>query len=189
MVLCQRRGEQSYEDRLEALNLTSLVSRKTYLSVSFACSCLINASVFHFCRWCVNSRHDDLTFKQTVTAKTNQFKHCLWVQFPSIWSKIPSSVRNSLILSSKSVFKSNLKSYFADLNEWFICCHLLFFVLFWFWLMRVCFCYILCRGLLSWGHCTSWWQYSCVLSVLPGCSVGLNFMSCLDFVVFANWIK
>ena len=117
MILCQRRGEDTYENRLKSLNLTSLVSRKTYLSVSFACSCLINASPFLFCRWCVNTRHDDITFRQTVTAKTNQFKHCLWVQFPSIWSNIPASVRNSFILNSNSVFKSNLKSHFSDLDD------------------------------------------------------------------------
>ena len=45
MILCQRRGEQQYQDRLKTLNLTTLKTRRSYLSVSFACSCLINAIV------------------------------------------------------------------------------------------------------------------------------------------------
>ena len=36
------------QDRFKTLNLTTLKTRRSYLSVSFACSCLINASLFTF---------------------------------------------------------------------------------------------------------------------------------------------
>ena len=114
MILCQRRGEQSYQDRIKTLNLMTLESRRIYLSISFACSCLTHASPFLYCRWCVNPRYNDLTFKQTVTPKTNHFKFCLWVQFPVIWSTIPTSVRNMLITNNFNTFKRGLKAHFIE---------------------------------------------------------------------------
>ena len=82
MILCQRREEQQYQERLKTLNLTTLKTRRSYLSVSFACSCLVNASLFYFCRWCVNTRQESLIFKQNITPKTNSYKYCLFCSFP-----------------------------------------------------------------------------------------------------------
>ena len=114
MILCQRRGEQQYQDRLKTLNLTTLKTRRSYLSVSFACSCLINASLFYFCRWCVNTRQESLIFKQNVTPKTNSYKYCLFVHFPVLWSSISSSTRDALLILNKSTFKSRVKTYFME---------------------------------------------------------------------------
>jgi hypothetical protein len=114
LVLCQRRGEQSYENRLRTLKLTSLKTRRTYLSVSFACSCLINGNLFHFCRWCVNTRRETITFKQTITPKTDAYKNSLLITFPVLWSAIPSDTRDSLLTCSKSAFKYQLKSHYLD---------------------------------------------------------------------------
>ena len=120
MILCQRRGEQQYQDRLKTLNLTTLKTRRSYLSVSFACSCLINASLFYFCRWCVNTRQESLIFKQNVTPKTNSYKYCLFVHFPVLWSSISSSTRDALLILNKSTFKSRLKTYFMENDVYFL---------------------------------------------------------------------
>ena len=82
VILCQRREEQQNQDRLKTLYLTTLKTRKSYLSVSFAYSCLINASLFYFCRWCVNTKQESLTFKQNITPKTNSYEYCIFFSFP-----------------------------------------------------------------------------------------------------------
>ena len=89
-------------------------TRRSYLSVSFACSCLINASLFYFFRWCVNTRQESLIFKQNVTPKTNSYKYCLFVHFPVLWSSISSSTRDALLILNKSTFQSRLKTYFME---------------------------------------------------------------------------
>ena len=107
MILCQRRGEQQYQDRLKTLKLTTLKTRRSYLSVSFA-------SLFYLCRWCVNTRQETLTFKQNITPKTNSYKYCLFVHFPVLWSSISSTTRDTLLIRNQSTFKSGLKTYFME---------------------------------------------------------------------------
>ena len=42
--------------------------------ISFACSCLTNASLFYFCMRGVNTRQESLIFKQNITPKTNLYE-------------------------------------------------------------------------------------------------------------------
>ena len=116
LILCQRRGEQSYEERLCTLELIKLSHRRTYISICFACSCLISTHVFYFCRWNVNTRHGGLIFKQEITAKTDAFKNSLLVCFPAIWSNINNDVRNSLVTCTFATFKKQLRAFLNNIS-------------------------------------------------------------------------
>ena len=74
-ILGQKRGDQSYGERLKQLNLMDLNNRRKYLSTCFACSCISNTtSSFVFSNWSVNSRHPDtLLFNDHITPKTDSF--------------------------------------------------------------------------------------------------------------------
>jgi hypothetical protein len=113
-ILGQRRGEQSYGERLKQLNLMNLNNRRKYLSICFACSCISNCSNFKFSHWVVNSRHTEkLLFNIHVTPKTDSFKYTIVVNFPHLWAALPESVRDNFVLYPHGKnFKKQLKVYF-----------------------------------------------------------------------------
>ena len=116
-ILGQKRGEQSYRERLQQLNLMNLSNRRKYLSICFACSCINNCSTFNFSNWSINTRHtEDLLFNHHVTPKTDSFKHCISVNFPPMWSGLPKLIREYFILNTSNSFKKQLKKYFTQLS-------------------------------------------------------------------------
>ena len=117
-ILGQKRGDQSYGERLKQLNLMDLNSRRKYLSTCFACSCISNTtSSFVFSNWSVNSRHPDaLLFNDHITPKTDSFKFTIAANFPRMWAELPDSVRDNFILYSMSSFKKHLKSHFTEIS-------------------------------------------------------------------------
>ena len=55
-ILGQKRGDQSYGERLKQLKLMDLNNRRKYLSTCFACSCISNNTSSFVCsNWSVNS--------------------------------------------------------------------------------------------------------------------------------------
>ena len=118
-ILCQRRGDQSYEKRLKQLNLMNLANRRKYLSICFACNCFLNSSSFTFSSWSVNSRHpNNLLFNDHITAKTDSFKFTIAVNFPRMWAALPEPVRENFIMyTSKSSFKKHLKNYLTEISH------------------------------------------------------------------------
>ena len=119
-ILGQKRGDQSYGERLKQLNLMDLNNRRKYLSTCFACSCISNTcstSSFVFSNWSVNSRHPDvLLFNDHITPKTDSFKFTIAANFPRMWAELPDSVRDNFILYSMSSFKKHLKSHFTEIS-------------------------------------------------------------------------
>ena len=105
------RGDQLYGERLKQLKLMDLNNRRKYLSICFACSCILNSSSFVFGNWSVNTRHlHKLVFNDHITPKTDSFKYTIAANFPRMWAKLPESVRDNFIMyTSKSSFKKILK--------------------------------------------------------------------------------
>ena len=117
-ILGQKKGDQSYGERLKQLNLMDLNNRRKYLSTCFACSCISNTtSSFVFSNWSVNSRHPDtLLFNDHITPKTDSFKFTIVANFPRMWAELPDSVRDNFILYSMLSFKKHLKSHFTEIS-------------------------------------------------------------------------
>ena len=112
-ILGQRRGDQSYGERLKQLNIMDLNNRRKYLSICFACTCILNCNSFGFSSWSVNTRHsENLVFSHNITPKTDSFKFTIVVNFPRLWAGLPNSVKDHFILymGTKS-FKKHLKNY------------------------------------------------------------------------------
>ena len=66
-ILGQKRGDQSYGERLKQLKLMDLNNRRKYLSICFTCSCILNSSSFVFGNWSVNTRHLQSWFLMTTS--------------------------------------------------------------------------------------------------------------------------
>ena len=117
-ILGQRRGDQSYRERLQQLNLMDLNNRRNYLSICFACQCILNSHVFHLSSWIVNTRHlDNLLFNNHITPKTDSFKYTINVNFPRLWNALPVSMRDHFILHiNMRPFKSQLKKHFIEMT-------------------------------------------------------------------------
>lgn len=117
-ILHQRRGDQSYNERLKQLNLIDLRNRRNFLSISFACRCLLNSSSFMFSNWSVNTRHSqNLLFKDQITAKTDCYKFTIATNFPRMWAELPDRVRDDFNLYSMSIFKKHLKNHFTEISH------------------------------------------------------------------------
>ena len=115
MILCQRRGEQRYQDRLKTLNLTTLKMRRSSLSISLACSCLNNASLFYFCRWCTNTRQESLILSKTLRQQRSHINTAFL--FISLYSgHLFHLLRDALLIFNQSTFKSRLKTYFSRVD-------------------------------------------------------------------------
>lgn len=110
-ILHQRRGDQSYTESLRQLILMDLRNRRKFLSISFACRCLLNSSSFIFSQWSVNTRHSqNLLFKDQITSKTDCYKFTIAANFPRMWAELPDSVRDNFNLYRISIFKNILKT-------------------------------------------------------------------------------
>ena len=100
MCLKQQRGAMPYEERLEPLNLLCLDARRNRLVVMFTMKCLfglIHCPAVTSCTQ-INTRHlDTVTFKHHF-ARTHCLKNSATHTFPRIWSSLPPSLRNSVIL-------------------------------------------------------------------------------------------
>ena len=116
MCLKQQRGVMSYNDRLKALNLLTLDARRNRLTVLFTMKCLfglINCSAVTSLTQ-INTRHlDTLTFKHHF-ARTHCLMNSLIHSFPRIWSSLPSTIKNSVILESWKGFNNQLSSYYNN---------------------------------------------------------------------------
>ena len=116
MCLKQQRGVMSYNDRLKALNLLSLDARRNRLTVLFTMKCLFGlincSSVTSLTQ--INTRDlDTLTFKHHF-ARTHCLKNSLIHSFSRIWSSLPSTIKNSVILESWKGFNNQLSSYYHN---------------------------------------------------------------------------
>ena len=117
-ILGQKRGDQSYKERLLQLKIMDLNSRRKYLSICFACKCILNSDVFNFGQWTVNARHlDNLLFNDHITPRTDSFKYTICANFPRLWAALPESVRDRFLLNNMNTFKYHLKKHFRQIEE------------------------------------------------------------------------
>jgi len=116
-ILGQRRGDQSYGERLQQLKIMDLSNRRKYLLICFACNCILNSDEFCFSNWTVNIRHsEDLLFNNHITPKTESCKHTIRVKFPSLWAALPISVREKFLLNNMKSFKYHLKKHCLQMS-------------------------------------------------------------------------
>jgi len=94
-----------------------LSNRRKYLSICFACNCILNSDVFCFSNWTINVRHsDNLLFNDHITPKTDSFKYTISANFPRLWAALPISVRDKFLLNNMSSFKCHLKKHLYQMS-------------------------------------------------------------------------
>ena len=114
MILRQRIGERSYEDRLETLNWMTLDTRRKMHLISFTIKSLYGTVDYNSITMntSVNTRHLDSLHFHHHYARTLSLKNSPAHLFPRIWSELPEHVRDFLLLDSVGKFAKTLKKSF-----------------------------------------------------------------------------
>ena len=111
LALHQRRGEMSYEDRLQQLNWHPLTHRRNYVLSSFVFRVLHGVTLCESIRnnTVINPRHpDSLTFSH-LPARTDLQLYSPSRRFPRLWDAIPPHIRDAAVVCPLPTFLRQLK--------------------------------------------------------------------------------
>ena len=111
LALGQRRGEMSYEDRLQRLHWHPLIHRRNYLLSSFV------FKVLHGISYCeslsentvINPRHPHTLKFCHLSARTDSLFNSPSHRFPRLWDTFPSHFRDAAVISPLPTFLRQLR--------------------------------------------------------------------------------
>ena len=113
MALHQRRGEMSYEERLDRLHWTSLSSRRDYALCSFTMKCLSGMiqceAITNNAQ--INHRHLDMLTFRHLPSRTQALFLSPTHRFPRLFNSLPDHIKDSAVLNPLSLFLRHLKAY------------------------------------------------------------------------------